>query len=399
MRKLIMTGLAVAAVASWLLLTTADGRERTPARTSRAAEAQVRGASAMRRRPRALLPVVMHQPPPTPTVVPLPSLSGRVFFDYNGNGLQDAGEPGIRDVPVCIDSLDSGLCATSGADGSYSIPLASVPGGTHDVYVQSPTDEPATAFRYINKWNGPVVIPAYKMNGVQVPEQHLNDTEVLPIDRSLEVIVGEDDVDMDVALMQGFLTMPFRCADVSKIYDYHGFDRDPRVGFVVDYRGDTTISHHPGEPGTGDQHDGHDWFVPVGTFLVASAPGIMTHEFINPDNGSRVGRLENWTIQNRPGYFTVLLYAHHSVPLVRDAPGAYVGGQGPEVHRGQIIELSGMTGTGDPHLHFAEAGNSLPGFGEDFQTYDAYGAEYPTADPSERISDWTVYNSPVCYPN
>jgi hypothetical protein len=57
------------------------------------------------------LPLVYRQPTPTPTatptVTPTPTLmpghchlSGRVFFDYNGSGLQEEGEPGIQGVPV-----------------------------------------------------------------------------------------------------------------------------------------------------------------------------------------------------------------------------------------------------------------------------------------------------------
>ena len=66
-RKLILTHLALAALAARLLLTTRAGREPTLAPAPQAAEAQGLAAAATGRRPRALLPVVMHQPTPAPT--------------------------------------------------------------------------------------------------------------------------------------------------------------------------------------------------------------------------------------------------------------------------------------------------------------------------------------------
>jgi hypothetical protein len=109
-----------------------------------------------------------------------------VFFDYNGNGLRDGGEPPIEGVPIRV----AGLTTTSGPDGSYS--LAAVPDGNQQLYVESPTQEPATAFRYINRFLGWVDIPAYEINGVSVPAQHLADTEVDPIDQPLSVLLTDD---------------------------------------------------------------------------------------------------------------------------------------------------------------------------------------------------------------
>ncbi|MBM4429683.1 MAG: hypothetical protein FJ026_04945, partial [Chloroflexi bacterium] len=129
------------------------------------------------------LPLVSRMPAPTPTPTIIPghsSLSGRVFFDYNGSGLQEQEEPGIPGVLVHVDSVGSALHAVTAADGSYSIP--NVPTGAHRLYIQSPTQDSATAFQYINVFKGWVNIAAYEINGVQVPAQHLPDTEIRPID-------------------------------------------------------------------------------------------------------------------------------------------------------------------------------------------------------------------------
>ena len=160
-------------------------------------------------------------PTPTHTLPPTYTLSGRVFFDYNGSGQQEEGEPGIQGAPVFVDSVGSVLRATTGADGSYSI--ANVPPGSHRVYVQSPTQEPATAFRYINLFKGWVDIPAYEMNGVRVPAQYLPDTEIQPIDRPLSTVVSGH-TQMSVALMQGFLTLPFVKEQVPDPFIWNYFD-------------------------------------------------------------------------------------------------------------------------------------------------------------------------------
>ena len=327
---------------------------------------------------------------PTPTPVPIYTLSGTVFFDYNGNGMRDQGEPPIEGVPIRV----AGLTTTSAPDGSYS--LAAVPAGTQQIHVESPTQDPATAFRYINRFLGWVDLPAYEMNGVSVPAQHLADTEVQPIDQALRMAVRGDQ-SLDVALMQGFLTLPFRCQDAFKIFEYHGFDHDARVGFVMDYRGDSTVSSAPGDPGTGDQHEGDDFGVPQGTFIVAPMPGMMTHEFVNPDNAARVARVADPRLVDRPGYYVVVLFGHHSVPLVKNVPTELTE-QGPEVNRGQILAVSGMTGTGWPHLHLSCNQHPLPSHAEDFRCYDTYGVSFTPENTLDKNSARTVYNNPQCYP-
>ncbi len=72
------------------------------------------------------------------------ALSGTVFFDYNGNAARDEDEPPIDGVRIQV----AGVTSTSESDGSYSV--AGVPTGSQQVYVESPSQEVATAFRYIS---------------------------------------------------------------------------------------------------------------------------------------------------------------------------------------------------------------------------------------------------------
>ena len=83
-------------------------------------------------------------------------------------------------------------------------------------------------------------------------------------------------------------------------------------------------------------HKGHDWAVPVGTKVVASATGIVEKAYFSQSYGYNV------LIDHENGMKT--RYAHMSKLYVT---------QGQRVKQEKIIGLSGNTGdsTG-PHLHF-----------------------------------------------
>ena len=60
------------------------------------------------------------------------SISGRVFFDPNENGVFDGGEPGLAGVRVAISQGGTPLStAVTGASGSYAFPNLSA--GTYEV--------------------------------------------------------------------------------------------------------------------------------------------------------------------------------------------------------------------------------------------------------------------------
>jgi hypothetical protein len=325
--------------------------------------------------------------------MPSYTLSGRVFFDYNGSGLQEEGEPGIQGVPVYVDSLNSALHATTGADGSYSIP--NVPPGAHQVYVQSPTQDPVTAFRYINRFLGWVDIPAYEMNGVHVPGQHLPDTEVRAIDQPINIIVSSSEK-LDLPLLQGFLTLPFRKDDYPSVSQVSGFDHDGRVGYVVDYRGDTELSicsSLPCPPGTGDGHVGWDYFVPVGNWVVAATPGRLEPWTSVTGNGIALQASVRSGLAHAEGEVEPMTVCGHLAKTVVEV--------GQAVCRGQIIAQSGISGTILPHVHFdylfgppnpIEPDDYIPG---GYQK-DPFGVieTVPVNFPFERHSGWTKFNDP-----
>ena len=274
------------------------------------------------------------EPTSTPTPIPTYTLSGTVYFDYNGNGLQDEGEPPIEGVPISV----AGLSTTSGPDGSYSI--AGVPAGSQQVYVESPTQEPATAFRYIS-----LSLEAFQ----RIQE---------PIALTVSGNTG-----LNIALMQGFLTLPFSCQ--YQITPSCYFDVDPGPGLRT-YLGDTTECIG-GQIGTADGHGGTDWDMPVGTPLYAMGPGVV--EIGANERG------EPWVKVHLGGGMNYLV-GHLS---------QYVVAQGSTVKRGEMIAMSGPT-TGFPHLD-ARLGN--PNGWLDFYR--------DTLTPGS-VSYWTVDNNPQCLP-
>lgn len=271
------------------------------------------------------------EPTSTPTPVPTYTLSGTVFFDYNGNGLRDQREPPIEEAPIRV----AGLSTTSGPDGSYS--LAGVPAGRQQVYVESPTQEPATAFRYINRFLGWVDIPAYEMNGVSVPAQHLADTDLQPIDQPLRVTLSGDHM-LDVALMQGLLTLPFRRQEADLYWVNVYFDLDVERDVTRIFSGEVPYSYAQ------DQHGGIDYWGPQGLFVVSPAPADV-YSLTGANSGGNRSKMVNLSYFN-DGTFELMGNLAHLDQFVVE-PG--------HVRRGQIVGTNGSTGTGDefiPHIHF-----------------------------------------------
>jgi hypothetical protein len=358
------------------------------------------------------LPTLTASPSPTPTLtptntpVPLVNLEGILFFDYNGSGLREKNEPPISNFKTCLRSQD--ICVNTDENGHFVFSNIAPVGTTKYLdFVDPNADNPRLAFKYINRWEGSVNIPAYEFNSIQVPEQNLNDTEIIPIDEGIEIRTGDKN---NIALTQGFLTLPFRSQDYNLIYCIGMYDHDTRNGPLMNYQGSSepNIGRCANLPG-GDGHLGTDFFVPEGTFLVAPFPGYITDEFVNPDNQARVARLANTEFIDRPDYYLVAILGHHSTPLISDIPSHAIWSDrfGSKVYRGQIILLSGKTGTYNaPHLHFNICGNLIPGVKESsdhpgFQCWDPYGIEFDPdivgfpIDKLDLVSDWTVYNNPV----
>jgi len=250
------------------------------------------------------------------------TLSGTVFFDYNGNGLRDVGEPGIEGARVSVGTLSS----ATDANGSYS--LSGVSSGEIQVYVQSSTDDPATGFRYVSVFNGWVDIDAYEMNGVQVPAQYLADTDVQAIEEPVNLTISGNQ-ELDVALMQGFLTLPYREEEADQYELTNYFDCDVARYVVRIYSGYITYSYEA------DQHVGVDFEGPQGKFVVSPAPGSVYSALVAWNGAKEVNAIHVDNLMTSVGHLNQLVVEEGSVL------------------RGQIVGTNGDTGScsGCYHIH------------------------------------------------
>jgi murein DD-endopeptidase MepM/ murein hydrolase activator NlpD len=136
-------------------------------------------------------------------------------------------------------------------------------------------------------------------------------------------------------------TLPFLSPAFTLSY---GVDRDPRIGYQLDWTGQLwhdTVPH-PGR--VYDQHTGLDYGMPINSYVVAARSGTVvdleeavgTHDHSGPGNFVR--------LRHADGRETVYYHlAQH---------GALVGMQ-QSVIAGQVIGRSGCSGNcSGPHLHF-----------------------------------------------
>ncbi len=318
-------------------------------------------------------PTPTPSPTPTPTIV-VSTLRGKLFFDMNGNGLQDVAyyqddndsivsksEEGLSGFEVCTEVEEKEHCEFTNENGEYEIAnLPIVNGETVNLKITNPRNvDSAQAMRFINKWKGTVVIPAYEIDGIQIPEQKLNDTAIFPIESAVAVEVGNEN---DLGLMQGYFTLPFHCDQNFTLFNY--FDLDDGAG-VRNYLGETTEFAPNYIVGTSDGHPGVDYKISIGEFLYA----FMSGQIINGDNGRGAMYVD---ISN-----SVMFYNAHIGHVSK-----YTVENQSSVYRGQIIALSGTSGTNWAHVHMQY------GFGNKDLFRDTLS--------NESLSYWTVDNLPIC---
>jgi murein DD-endopeptidase MepM/ murein hydrolase activator NlpD len=251
------------------------------------------------------------------TPLPQPNL----FFDVNGSGLHEPGEPGLAGFVVCME--DSDFCTTTDSHGRFSLDAGE--GERVSLGVTDPSaSSSSTAMRYVNKWLGSKTIPAHEVNGVAVPEQQLNETEVFPITERIDIVNSSD---MQIGLMHGFLTGPVPDGSISEQTKY--VDVDYRLGFVRRWDGITSGRSLP------DQHPGIDYHGALGTPILAAAPGTVIATG-SDGGGARLGHAIG-----RQRFATD--YGHTSSVCVEPWT---------QVERGQVIAYMGNAGTVLVHLHF-----------------------------------------------
>jgi len=358
---------------------------------------------------------------PEPTFTPSPiEISGLLFLDANGSGLRDDAsficpetnatpksleyffpnictssnigklvtvqEPSLINISVCYNDN----CTTTGVDGVYSLSLYGITDGEMiNLKVVDPNAQtPELALKYFNKWNKAVVIPSTTVNGIDIPEQNLNDAKVYPLG-SISAKVGAEN---QVGLTQGFLTLPFRDIDLENPIIWNGFDiygkPNDRDGNISNYYGISSKGNPfiPPIVGQLDSHSGLDFASPIGTYTVASMNGAIDN-IVRKDNE------------------IALFLTYSGAPYWSNY--GHLGATNPNlnsknVFRGQIIAETGDSGDNNtffgsrkvPQLHWDIA--KYPG---DSLYVDPFATTIPLKDGlsfyGNTTSLWTVYNLPV----
>ena len=244
----------------------------------------------------------------------LASLKGRLFFDYNGNGMQDGEEPAVQGASVQLKDPTGTILAEALTDSSGDYKLEDLKAGSYGLHVEA--DE---KFRYMCR------------SGDEV--RTVNDDYPLSIDGSAH---------FDIGLMEGFLTLPLDSKDYL-LWSY--VDLDHKIGTVRNFSGDRreavdNPSSTDARPGTSDQHQGVDYYMPCGRNLLAMAPGVV----FQSEGGGSYARYVRIAHRAEDEMF-ITEYAHNSINLVE---------VGDAVKRGQVIALSGnspKTKNTKPHVH------------------------------------------------
>lgn len=314
-------------------------------------------------------PTATPTPIPTWTPTPLPTfiLSGVVFFDYNGNGVQDEGEPPIPGATVQVGSL----VTTTGADGVYV--LEKVPQGNQQVRLSAP------GFRYVS-----LSLDAFQSSDRPIP---------LTID---------DNTQRDWGLMQGFLTLPIQQGVQFEIMNFVD------VGDVYDH---TYMQDWMGGSRTYAGHQGIDFQISNHT-VVAAAPGIIIGAEddypTNPDLAEIGARVVVW---HGNGFYTqyndmraiAVGYLDFDQDAFRRDPVGYITrlSSPQRVSRGQVLGYTGFLGAPlDNVLHF-ETWTTDPRhtMGESTRLIDPYklAVERGGVFANRLFSLWTRADNP-CYP-
>jgi hypothetical protein len=291
-------------------------------------------------------------------------------------------EPGLPGYTVCVEEN----CVQTDPQGIFSLPNPSGASRASIKITDPFADFPAWAMRYINDWKGPVVVPAYtkdvdaatmarlttipgcdadldalvcKLNDttLQLRDQHLNDTSIIPIGNGTSIKLGADS---NVGLMQGFLTLPFVAEQVPKPFIITYFDIIGLRLFTNSFQYSNSLDgicltydgkyNQPGDlitltAGCVDSHPGYDYIINRGDLIISAAPTSVVFYTTTPSETPKL-RMNIWfNDPNLPEDKYSNAYGHFDVMLVQIDD---------KIYRGQILGLGGSSNMHppQPNLHF-----------------------------------------------
>jgi hypothetical protein len=242
-------------------------------------------------------------------------LGGYVFHDYNGNGILDESEPTVDDVEIVAEG-NFATVRVQPQRGLYV--FRNLPNGSYRIYPVHSQNK----FRYMCRSNQEVVDTSVGYSVVFNGKQRL-----------------------DMALMEGFLTVPFR--DSTKYFvglSYERgryYDRDPSPLTYLWWNGKT--GEETIEDPYGANHTGTDFGANYGEPVVASAPGTVDFVGVASHGEIYVQLTHGQVVDTTYPYYGIdTAYFHLSKTLVLE---------GQRVSRGDVIGLNGSSGTNYPHAH------------------------------------------------
>jgi murein DD-endopeptidase MepM/ murein hydrolase activator NlpD len=237
--------------------------------------------------------------------IQLAHLQGRLFFDYNGNGIQDGEEPPVVGASVQLRDYAGSITAEALTDTSGDYAIEDVRTGSYKLHVEG-----EKKFRYMCTSPGEF--------------RAVSDGYAISLQESTKFNIG---------LMEGFLTLPFP-KDIPIYVDGSDFfDHDPGPDALW-WDGTRRTAPRPHRPEYA--HPETDFYMPKGTEVKATAAGTV--------NGIKTesSGVQWISLTHSYGYGTT--YLHIEKPMVPVA--AFV-------NRGDTIALSGNTGAGEDNFHTA----------------------------------------------
>lgn len=320
--------------------------------------------------------------PITPTAVPLTKVEGYVFFDIDANGIFGDGVSNPRPRIVCPDTISvaaaqkykeetgkdifqalhtyfPGACdgfdrqivtvsevpienyilmakasdgtiiaqGITGKDGKFSI---SVPKGIeYKLFVVDPfAGNPLIEMKLTNIFTKRNTVPSQIVEGYIIPEMTLDHALEMDIAKGIPskyILIEKPNI---IGLTQGSFTAP-ACMGIQNYQDH-----DLAIGKVLTFSGVNKIGINI----IYDNHRGTDFATKKGEFIFAMTSGQISS--VGKGDSTPFGIPLSNSIRNSMGIITE--YGHIMVPTVN-------GGQA--VTRGQVIALTGITGTDNYHVH------------------------------------------------
>jgi len=224
-------------------------------------------------------------------------LGGYVFHDYSGNGALDEDEPFVNDVEIVAQGYNAAF-KVEPQNGTYV--FKNLPGDRYRLYPVHPQNK----FRYMCRSNAELV---------ETKQGYTVDFR------------GRQRLDM--ALMEGFLTLPFPKGTPIYVDPVNGdfFDHDPGPDALW-WNGQRLPAPRPHTPEYA--HPEIDFFMPEGTEVKAAVSGRVNGIRTESDGVKWI------SLSHLEGYGTTYLHIGETrVPV-----GAYA-------NRGDTIALSSNTGT------------------------------------------------------